>query len=321
MATSTDKGPNLPMKIVIIVFAVILVVSLCLPFFSSCSNAATSGSGDDASSSTSDAKTMAQVDEDNQAIVDSINAKIAANSSGSAQLAGLANLGNAYMNWGGELQQASDYVPASASAASSSADASKGSDASGATDSDATQADEHVKDVFSQAVSYYDRYLELNESNAVRVNRAVSLYYAGDEDGAIASLEELTGESGDFSPAWFQLAMFYQTDGETSAARSAFERAISADAVESYGVSSYAQIYLAMLSAYESAGSASSAGDAAYSSRALESDLSASLATDGTVGGGLPEASLSLDAPRLSALADAASSSGDAAASSAGEAA
>lgn len=302
MATSNDKNTPLYMKIVIIVFAVILVTSLCLPFFSSCSNS-TQGTADDAAtSSTSDVKTMAEVDEANQSIIDSLESKLAANSTGSGSLSALANLGNAYMNWGGELQQASDYSTATA-AASSLADASAASD-SVAGDS-AAQA--HVEDIFATAVDYYDQYLALNDSDVVRMNRAVCLYYAGSQDDAISALEELTQSNEDFSPAWYRLGIFYQLDGETSAAKDAYNRAISADAKESYGVSVYAQIYLAMLQAAESA--SSSTGDAAAaSSVARDSDLSASSSADGTVGGGaLPDAALALDAPEASGDAPASS--------------
>ena len=271
---SRDKGPSTPMKVIIIVFAVILVVSLCLPFFSSCSSSSTDSSQTDASSaSTQDAKSTSQVDEDNQTIVDSITSKHADDPT---SLAALGALGNAYMDWGGSLQQASD--------ASANAD--------------------HVKDVYGQAVDYYDQYLSQKaDSNSVRVNRAVCQYYAGDEDGAVRALEDFTSENGDFSPAWMNLGVFYEMQGDSDKARSAYSECVTADAVDSYNLASYAQLRVAIMDAYSASASASSSADgdassssAADSSRAVSSRADASSTRD-AASSSLPDAELALNAP------------------------
>ena len=234
--------------IVIIVFAVVLVASLCLPFFSSCgANTGTSGSqsssSDDASSS-SDTKTVAQVDEDYSAQIDSLKSKLAANSTGSAGLAAVASLGNTMMDWGNGLQQASD----------------------------ASDNEDHIKDVFSQAVAYYDQYLAQNpDSKAVTVDRAICVYYSGNEDEAISTLEEFTADDPDFSPAWVNLGIFHELHQRTDDALAAYGAAVEADAKDSYNMASYAQLRALIIQAQQQAASASSSADGSATSDALSS--------------------------------------------------
>lgn len=116
----------------------------------------------------------------------------------------------------------------------------------GATDED----DAHVVDLFNQAIARYDDYLEQNpDSKSVEVDRAISIFYAGDRDRAIAELESFTAEDGSFGPAWANLGMFYETEGRTDEAIAAYERAIESDSSDAYGVKDYAQQHLDALSA------------------------------------------------------------------------
>ena len=234
-------------KVVIIIFAVILIVSLCLPFFSSCSTGGQSTSDTSEQDDSSTTQTVADVDADYQTLIDSLDERLASASSG-ASLAAVANLGNAYMDWGVDLQQASD----------------------------ASDNEDHVKEVFAQAVEYYDQYLEQDPtSNAVSVDRAICLYYSGDEQGAISELESFVLTNPDFSPAWANLGIFYEDQGMNDEARNAYNQAIAADEVESYNVSTYAQLRLAIMDAIEAANSASSSLDAASSSSAATDASSA----------------------------------------------
>lgn len=115
-----------------------------------------------------------------------------------------------------------------------------------ATDED----DAHVVDLFNQAIARYDDYLEQNpDSKSVEVDRAISIFYAGDRDRAIAELESFTAEDGSFGPAWANLGMFYETEGRTDEAIAAYERAIESDSSDAYGVKDYAQQHLDALSA------------------------------------------------------------------------
>lgn len=116
----------------------------------------------------------------------------------------------------------------------------------GATDED----DAHVVDLFNQAIARYDDYLEQNpDSKSVEVDRAISIFYAGDRDRAIAELESFTAADGSFGPAWANLGMFYETEGRTDEAIAAYERAIESDSSDAYGVKDYAQQHLDALSA------------------------------------------------------------------------
>ncbi len=245
--------------VVIVIFAVVLVASLCLPFFSSCSATPTTAGDDSASSdasSSSDAKTVSQVDADYQQKIDTLTSRLSANSMGSAGLAAIANLGNAYMDWGEALTQASD----------------------------ADDNDEHVKATFAQAVEYYDQYLEQEpDSNAVRVDRAICAYYAGDEDGAVSALESFVGDNPDFSPAWMNLGMFYEQSSRYDEALSAYSAAISADAKDPYNMSSYAQLRALIVNSIKAQASASSGADG-------------SAASDGSRADGTAVSSLSRDA-------------------------
>lgn len=115
-----------------------------------------------------------------------------------------------------------------------------------ATDED----DTHVVDLFNQAIARYDDYLEQNpDSKSVEVDRAISIFYTGDRDRAIAELESFTAEDGSFGPAWANLGMFYETEGRTDEAIAAYERAIESDSSDAYGVKDYAQQHLDALSA------------------------------------------------------------------------
>lgn len=116
----------------------------------------------------------------------------------------------------------------------------------GATDED----DAHVVDLFNRAIARYDDYLEQNpDSKSVEVDRAISIFYAGDRDRAIAELESFTAADGSFGPAWANLGMFYETEGRTDEAIAAYERAIESDSSDAYGVKDYAQQHLDALSA------------------------------------------------------------------------
>ena len=99
---------------------------------------------------------------------------------------------------------------------------------------------QHARDLFSKAIELYDQYLKDNpNSNSVIVDRAISIFYAGDHKKAIAALEEFTASNDSFAQAWANLGMFYQTDGQTDKAKDAYQKAV--DTATDSSVKTYAQ--------------------------------------------------------------------------------
>ena len=215
------------------VFAVIMALSMMLPSFTYIfgnnadeseqteQQATSSDSTDDSSSTDDQADTltdMERVDANYAAVVDPLEEKLADNPE---DLAALLNLGKNYVAWASE---ASSY----------------------ATDDEGT---EHVSSLYDKAMEYYDRYLELNDDNAVRVSRAMCQLYSGDFEGAQKALETVTENSPDYGPAWANLGLIYEYTGSTDKAKEAYQKAIEADPNDEYGAKSYANQRLAYIAA------------------------------------------------------------------------
>ena len=166
---------------------------------------------------------MDAVDAAYKAVVDPLEAKLKENKK---DLATLLNLGNDYMAWGSE---ASSYATDEASS-------------------------EHVHELYAQAIAYFDRYLELNESSAVWVNRAMVVAYDGDFDAAIAALQELTEKDSGYAPAWTNLGRLLEYQNRTDEAKDAYKAAIEADPDDEYGTKAYANRRLAAIAAAENGG-------------------------------------------------------------------
>lgn len=105
----------------------------------------------------------------------------------------------------------------------------------------------HANELFDQAIGYYDQYLEIEDSNAARVDRALCLYYQGDTTAAISGLEEITVASPDYALAWANLGMLYEVEGSTDEAIAAYEQAVETDPDDEYGAKSYAEERLSAL--------------------------------------------------------------------------
>ena len=103
------------------------------------------------------------------------------------------------------------------------------------------QAD-YLVDALNQAIARYDDYLEDNPgSKSVEVDRAICIFYTGDVDRAISTLEEFVAQDDTFGPAWANLGMFYESEERIDDARAAYEHAIETDPDDAYGVLTYAQ--------------------------------------------------------------------------------
>lgn len=227
-----DKNnTSLFMKIVIIIFAVILVLSLCLPFFSSCSAMPSTTQDDSAQSdSSTEASTVAEIQAQYASLIESLEGKLADDPD---NLTHLASLGNNYMDEGVDMKSASD----------------------------AADNEETIAEVFSKAVGYYDDYLEAaaagdadaDSVSAVTVDRAVCLFYSGEEDQAIADLSSFLEETDDYVMGWYNLGAFYSQQGDNDQAKEAFNKVIELDPDNESGIVSYAQLQLAIIEASEEA--------------------------------------------------------------------
>ena len=236
-----DKNnTSLFMKIVIIIFAVILVLSLCLPFFSSCSATPSTTQDDGAQSdSSTEASTVAEIQAQYASLIESLEGKLADDPD---NLTHLASLGNNYMDEGVGMKSASD----------------------------AADNEETIAEVFSKAVGYYDDYLEAaaagdadaDSVSAVTVDRAVCLFYSGEEDQAIADLSSFLEETDDYVMGWYNLGAFYSQQGDNDQAKEAFNKVIELDPDNESGIVSYAQLQLAIIEASEEAAAEEETDDA-----------------------------------------------------------
>lgn len=226
-------GMPLGAKVALTVFAVLMALSMMLPSIaaivgtsssqdsSSQSQSADSSSSADSSDGTTDA--VAQADEKYQPLVEALEAKL---SSDPQNLATLLNLGKDYMAWGVTVRY------------------------SGSTDASTS----HANELLEKAISYYDQYLALKDSGAVRVDRALCQYYEEETSEATAALEQLTQDMPDYGPAWANLGMLYESAGNSDQAREAYQKAQEADADDEYGAKTYAT---QRISAMDSAASSS----------------------------------------------------------------
>lgn len=257
-----DKNhTSLFMKIVIIFFAVVLVVSLCLPFFSGCTQRSSSTSNDDAQDSaqsdSTSSNTVSGVEAQYSTLISSLTEKLEGDPD---SLAYLANLGNAYMNSGLAMMAASD----------------------------ADSFAEKVEASFASAVGYYDRYLEIasdgsdaadQESiNTVSLKKALCQYDMGDTEQAVKAVEDLVADQPDYAMGWYELGTLYEQEGDSEKAREAYNKAVEADGDASSMASLNAQFRLMVLDAVEaqqqegsSDGSADEASDAEAASSGTDS--------------------------------------------------
>ncbi|MDO4848473.1 MAG: tetratricopeptide repeat protein [Coriobacteriia bacterium] len=212
-------------KALIVVFAVLMALSLMLPslssiFSSSSSSSSSSEQTTDADSSSdsdsSETDYVAKADEKYGAQVATLEEKYA---SDPVNLATLLNLGKDYMTWGAYVR----YF--------------------GSTDADTS----HANELLSTAVKYYDEYLAIKDSDAVRVDKALCAYYQEDGTSALQQLKELTESSPDYGPAWANLGLVYEASGDDDSAKAAYAKAQETDPNDEYGAKTYATQRLASM--------------------------------------------------------------------------
>lgn len=245
---STNKSDNIGLggKILIVFFAILMAASLMLPSFAAIFSSSQSGSSTSGQQSTS-VTDVASADAKYTDVVASLEEKY---SSDPTDLATLLNLGKDYMTWGVYVR----YF--------------------GSTDADTS----HANELLDKAVKYYDEYLAIKDSNAVRCDKAMCAFYQQDGTSALNQLEELTASAPDYGPAWANLGLLYEASGNTDAAKEAYAKAQETDPDDEYGAKSYATQRLSVIESAESGDSASSdststTGSSATGSQGLSDTL------------------------------------------------
>ena len=105
----------------------------------------------------------------------------------------------------------------------------------------------HGNELLEKAVGYYEQYLDLKDSDAVRVDIALCKLYEGDTSEAKSQLETLTQNSPTYAPAWANLGMVQEYSGDKDAAKTSYQAAIDNDPNDEYGAKTYATQRLAAL--------------------------------------------------------------------------
>lgn len=234
---NTTRG----MKVIIIIFCVILVLTLMLPGMSALFGGGGQQPVQQDTAEQTQPKTLAEVDAIYSPAVETVEKQIAEDPDNPTLKSAL---GAANLEWGFGIMRLSQQL--------SLEDPSQAEPL-------ATEAEKH----FNDAVAAYDAYLETEQSDEARTSRAIALFYSNDVDGAIAALEQQTQDSPSFSPAWANLGQFVEAKGDYAAARTHYEKAVEVDPDDQYHVKGYVDTRLAMLDAIEQAlESATSAPDA-----------------------------------------------------------
>ena len=115
----------------------------------------------------------------------------------------LVDQGNAYFDWGIDLQQAS-----------STNEALRGAD----------------QPLWISAQQYYERATTVKSDDPnVTIDYAIATFYSGDAVKAITIAEKVRKEQPDFAPAWFNLGVFYQAQGRNADAYNAYQKALALD--------------------------------------------------------------------------------------------
>lgn len=105
----------------------------------------------------------------------------------------------------------------------------------------------HANDLFNKAIENYDKILAQGANSDVSVNRAMCQFYEGDTDAAVSALQDLTASDEDYAPAWLNLGIIYQAQGQTDDAKAAYEKAVELDPNGDQGVKDSAEQRLSAL--------------------------------------------------------------------------
>lgn len=245
-------------KGVIIAFIAVFALSTLASAFASMMQ----GEQQQATQDSTDTLTVASMDERYQPMVSELEGKVAADDTDKASLL---SLGRYCLQWGSAVRML------------------------GTTDADTS----HANELFEKAISAYDKYLALEDSSAVRVDRALCQYYEGETSEAQVALEELTEKDPEYAPAWANLGMILEATGSTDDAKAAYQKAIATDPDDEYQAKSYAEQRLQAIDKAAEEASSEDSGSGSSDSASTDSEAG----SEGTItdDGGSEDASGSDD--------------------------
>lgn len=230
------RGKAKRREVLVAIFAVIIGVSMMLPSLSyifagagassdsqaSEASASQDGSTDQAST-TQDPTSLEEVDSQYQGLVTPLEETLQGNPDDATKLSTLLGLGDDYAKWG----------------------------TAGAQFATTEEQQQHVVDLFNKAIDYYNQYLAINDSDAVRVRVAQCTMFSGHVDEGIAALEEMTQKNPDYALAYVYLGIGYAAKGDMTKAVNTFKVAEEKDPDNAAGAKSLAQSYEAYLAYYQ----------------------------------------------------------------------
>lgn len=201
--TSKKPGPSTAMKIAIGVFSLFIAISMMLPSLANIF-----------SNSQKRNQTQQRTPEAiNQVYQKQAEEKESAIQSNPDNLPAHLDLARTYLGWGMALKSSSQ--------------------------DDSVQ--KQSLQLINKAIAEYNTYLASNDSDEVRVDRAIAQFYAGDQTGAIDTLKEVTDRSPDYAKGWLNLGMMYRVTDQVDLAKEALQKAIEKDSDNSDGVRDNAQ--------------------------------------------------------------------------------
>lgn len=201
--TSKKPGPSTAMKIAIGVFSLFIAISMMLPSLANIF-----------SNSQKRNQTQQRTPEAiNQVYQKQAEEKESAIQSNPDNLPAHLDLARTYLGWGMALKSSSQ--------------------------DDSVQ--KQSLQLINKAIAEYNTYLASNDSDEVRVDRAIAQFYAGDQTGAIDTLKEVTDRSPDYAKCWLNLGMMYRVTDQVDLAKEALQKAIEKDSDNSAGVRDNAQ--------------------------------------------------------------------------------
>ena len=201
--TSKKPGPSTAMKIAIGVFSLFIAISMMLPSLANIfSNSQKRNQTQQRSPEAINQVYQKQAEEKESAI-----------QSNPDNLPAHLDLAHTYLGWGMALKSSSQ--------------------------DDSVQ--KQSLQLINKAIAEYNTYLASNDSDEVRVDRAIAQFYAGDQTGAIDTLKAVTDRSPDYAKGWLNLGMMYRVTDQVDLAKEALQKAIEKDSDNSAGVRDNAQ--------------------------------------------------------------------------------